>query len=156
MRRWGSGRSLGRRTEVSENGGAGRGEEVEATYVDDRTVKAPNIRPMVIRKAAPYGPVGLIAVKFPGCQIHGSRRRGRGFTLAVAGKTTVRRVVVHASWDLAAVLEALSSKGRYYWHRGEWIDDFAVADARNPPPSPGSLIRDADLSYLQQVFPEVP
>jgi len=65
-----------------------------------------------------FGPVGMLAVNYPGATIR-ARRNGPVVTLSVCGTKSARTLTVLADWNPTVLREHLHDS-RWRWEHGEW------------------------------------
>lgn len=123
------------------------GEEGEDTVVHLSPLRP---RPTKHRRRHELGPLGLIAARYPGSEI----LTGKGPTfqrIAVAGKLTVRQVIVHHDWPAERVIDGLEANGRYRWIDGEWVDKTSSPSIRHREPAQTAWRTNTNLDGLQPV-----
>ncbi len=83
-----------------------------------------------------HGPIGLLALKFPGCEIWVDEGDADIMLLAVVGSQTARVVAVNRKeWSPDVTAAAILQAGRLYWGDGEFCDALVRPDPREHFPT---------------------
>ncbi len=134
-----------------------------AVGVDDRqppAKKAKRARRVVAEapQMSAHGPVGLLAIQFPGCEVYCGDDTGDLIRFTILGKSTFRTVTVmrtEPGWQLNGTVNAILSNGRLEWYDGDFVDTMERTPRQKPIPAQWCL-RDGNRTVfgMKKIYPK--